>query len=194
MKDKLIRVLRSHKNVSLNAKIIYIADYKDYNGGEVVAEVVEPIDIGYVELTNSNTVSVECFLFGENCLQKQLGVYFKQCEGMIFPSAQELSDWVLFIETKYANSIEVAFKKEYGYPRNMVDQILSTVSFCRNKGVLDPNRRVNAIVSFPSLISYFDAFFFQGMRSAEEILRDEKILIRPTNKATIISSKRIYLK
>lgn len=116
------------------------------------------------------------------------------CDGKGGPDINEDKVWLTFFPRTMKKEQIAAYEQELARQARYVYVKDSLQAGDLQPGKIDPNRRVNAIVSFPSLISYFDAFFFQGMRSAEEILRDEKILIRPTNKATIISSKRIYLK
>jgi hypothetical protein len=99
----------------------------------------------------------------------------------------------LFIETKYSTNLENAFRKENDYPNCMINQIIETVKYFRAKGVIAENRRVNAIVSFPNLIDEFNATFFTGELSIEQILIDYKILIRATNSGIIKSEKRLTL-
>jgi hypothetical protein len=102
----------------------------------------------------------------------------------------------LFIETKYSDNIETAFRKENDYPHCMVTQILDTVQFFRSRGILESGRRATAIVSFPNLIEEFNSTFFPvriGNRdvSAEDILINYNVLIRATNAAKIINPNRL---
>ncbi|MDR2467240.1 MAG: hypothetical protein LBD35_07595 [Prevotellaceae bacterium] len=78
----------------------------------------------------------------------------------------------------------------------MVRQILDTVEFFRAKGILEKGRRATAIVSFPNLIEEFDTTFFPVRLdgeyvSVEDILLDRKVLIVPTNSASIVSTMRL---
>ena len=131
--------------------------------------------------------------FLNNALVLEVGRYCRQCECVLFPQTNNSNDWILFVETKYVDNITNAFRTSREYPWNMIEQIILTVGFFRDKGIIDLNKRVNAIVSFPPLIEDFSASFFTGQISIEDILHQYKILIRATNSAEIISTKRIRL-
>jgi len=77
------------------------------------------------------------------------------------------------------------------YPNCMIEQIVATVLYFREKGIIPNDKKVNAIVSFPPLIDDFSAHFSRDRIA--EILTTYKINIRPTNKGRIISKKRIAL-
>ncbi len=111
------------------------------------------------------------------------------------------NNWVLAIETKYAKDHTAAFKKseEDGvpeYPQKMVSQIISTVKYLRDKGILSKEKIVHAIVSFPNLIADFNSELFSWVDeeySTENLIRNNGIRIKGCNSAIIISSKRIKL-
>jgi hypothetical protein len=169
-------------------------DYKNYNKGPVSLLENKPKDIKYVFLNNQAEVSIWFDGFGENALPIEKGTCSKQCECVIFPESDGHRDWVLFIEMKYADSLENAFSEEYDYPYCTVEQILETVKYFRTKGILGDNRRVTAIISFPNLIEEFNGFFFDYTDyTPESILAEHKILLYPTNSATIVNNKRIKL-
>ena len=189
-------ILPGHVIVRSDAKNIYIVDYKNRSNGKVCMSDSEPTDIKAVHLKNENAVSVLFDGFEENALALKRGLYCKQCECVLFPEVCNDNDWVLFVETKYAEGIENAFRKENGYNDCMVRQILDTVEFFRSKGILEKGRRATAIVSFPNLIEEFNGTFFPvrldgAYISAEDILLDHKVLIVPNNSASIASPKRL---
>ncbi len=74
----------------------------------------------------------------------------------------------------------------------MKDQIIFTVSYFRDNGILALNRRANAILSFPNLVEAFDSWVI-SIDEVTKILIDHKIKIRATNIATIIIPKRINI-
>jgi hypothetical protein len=80
----------------------------------------------------------------------------------------------------------------YNYPQLMKDQIIFTVSYFRDNGILALNRRANAILSFPNLVEAFDSWVI-SIDEVTKILIDHKIKIRATNIATIIIPKRINI-
>ncbi len=195
MKTRIASVLPLHMpNLTIHsAPDLYISDYKNHNIGEVVLLENEPPDIKYVYLSNQNKVTI-CFDgFKDNALPISTGVQNKQCECVLFPDSCNENDWILFVETKYANDLKAAFAETHNYPNGMTDQIIETVKYFRNNGIIAANKKVHAIVSFPNLIEDFNSTIFKGDLSIEDIFKDHKILIRGTNTATIISEKRIKL-
>jgi hypothetical protein len=95
---------------------------------------------------------------------------------------------------KYADNVKNAFRQESNYPNCMITQIIETVRYFRENGILENNRRATAIVSFPKLIEEFSSFFFDfSDETPENILENHKILLYPTNSATITSPQRILL-
>jgi len=193
MKTKLKNLLPTH-NITIHSETnLYIADYKNFNHGEVILITTKPQDIKSIYLNNSKPVTI-CFDgFKENALPISTGVYNRQCECVLFPNENDENTWILFVETKYTNDFKSAFKKENDYPNCMTKQIIETVKYFRENGIIDINKKVYAIVSFPNLIEEFNSTIFKGDLSIEDILRDYKIIIRGTNSAKIISEKRIKL-
>ena len=196
MKNKIAEILPKHTLIQSSSKNIYIVDYKNINKGKVCLLENEPADIKTVYLKNENEVAVLFDGFEENALPIKKGTYNRQCECVIFPEVCNNDDWVLFVETKYSNNLENAFRKEYDYPHCMVKQILETIKFFRSKGILEKGRRTTAIVSFPNLIEEFNSTFFpvridDKNVSAEDILAQHNILVRATNVVQIKSSKRL---
>ena len=196
MKNKIAEILPEHTLVQSSSKDIYIVDYKNIRKGKVCLLESEPFDIKTVYLKNENEIAVLFDGFEENALPIGKGTYNRQCECVLFPEICNDSDWVLFIEAKYADNLVNAFREERDYPNCMVKQILETVEFFRSKGILKNGRRATAIVSFPNLIEEFNSTFFPVRIdnkdvSAEDILAEHNILIRATNTAQIKSPKRL---
>jgi hypothetical protein len=196
MKNKIAKILPKHRLVQSNSRNIYVVDYKNLNKGKVCLLETEPSDIKTVYLKNENEVAVLFDGFEENALPISKGTYNRQCECVVFPAVCNNDDWVLFIETKYSDNLENAFREENDYPYCMVKQIVETVKFFRSKGILESGRRTTAIVSFPNLIEEFNSTFFpvridDSEVSAEDILAEHNILIRATNTVQIKSPKRL---
>ncbi len=193
MKDKIESILPDHTLILSEAPDLYIVDYKDINGGDVELLESEPADAKHVYLENKQPIAIYFDGFKDNALPVSVGVHNSQCECVVFPTSCKNSDWILFVETKYANNLQAAFKEEYDYPRGMVKQIIETVKYFRDKGIIAQKRRVTAIISFPNLIAAFNSFVFTEDFSEIDILRKHRILVRATNSAIIKSEKRITL-
>ncbi|OFX49764.1 MAG: hypothetical protein A2046_11455 [Bacteroidetes bacterium GWA2_30_7] len=193
MKTRLVNELPFHNLTTHSAPHLYIVDYKSINDGSVILHEDKPLNIKYVYLSNQNEVTV-CFDgFTNNALPLSAGSQNQQCECVIFPDRCFETDWILFVETKYVNNRKAAFNEIRGYPNKMTTQIIETVQYFRNKGIIETNKKVWAIVSFPILIEEFNSTIFKGDLSETDILFKHRIVIRGTNSASIISEKRIKL-
>lgn len=193
MIEKLLGVLPEHKNYldSLQGKVLYVADWKDENNGGISFTDYD-VERAAVRLLNPSMLSVFCDKFPENALPIKKGCFSQQCECILFPQdeAEDTDDWRLFIETKYAKDEAKARDERNNYPQKMVGQIEATVEYFRNKGILEENQVVYAIVSFPMLDNY-NAWFDQNL--IHEALAKHQIIVRATNQAKILNKKIILL-
>ena len=200
LKERIISVLPVHEECFTNIQgtTLFVRDMKPINGGHATIDSLGG-GVAAVELHNPSSLTVDFDAFPENALPLGVGLYEKQCECVLFPEGADELEWVLFIETKYVNSLENAQKKAYGYPQLMVTQIKKTVDYFRAKNIISQDKRVNAIVSYPTLEDGFESWCFPvtyedgTTESVEDILTNNNILIRATNFANIKSVKRIYL-
>ena len=193
MIEKLLGVLPEHKDYldSLQGKVLYVADWKDENNGGISFTDYD-VERAAVRLLNPSMLSVYCDKFPENALPIKKGCFSQQCECILFPQdeAEDTDDWRLFIETKYAKDEAKARDERNNYPQKMVGQIEATVEYFRNKGILEENKVVYAIVSFPMLDNY-NAWFDQNL--IHEALAKHRIIVRATNQAKILSKQVIQL-
>ncbi len=193
MIEKLLGVLPEHKDYldSLQGKVLYVADWKDENNGGISFTDYD-VERAAVRLLNPSMLSVYCDKFPENALPIKKGCFSQQCECILFPQdeAEDTDDWRLFIETKYAKDEAKARDERNNYPQKMVGQIEATVEYFRNKGILEENKVVYAIVSFPMLDNY-NAWFDQNL--IHEALAKHQIIVRATNQAKILNKKIILL-
>lgn len=193
MIEKLLGVLPEHKDYldSLQGKVLYVADWKDENNGGISFTDYD-VERAAVRLLNPSMLSVYCDKFPENALPIKKGCFSQQCECILFPQdeAEDTDDWRLFIETKYAKDEAKARDERNNYPQKMVGQIEATFEYFRNKGILEENQVVYAIVSFPMLDNY-NAWFDQNL--IYEALAKHQIIVRATNQAKILNKKIILL-
>lgn len=193
MIEKLLGVLPEHKDYldSLQGKVLYVADWKDENNGGISFTDYD-VERAAVRLLNPSMLSVYCDKFPENALPIKKGCFSQQCECILFPQdeAEDTDDWRLFIETKYAKDEAKARDERNNYPQKMVGQIEATIEYFRNKGILEENKVVYAIVSFPMLDNY-NAWFDQNL--IYEALAKHQIIVRATNQAKILNKKIILL-
>jgi hypothetical protein len=194
MIQRIEAIISAQNNGTIDSENIYVIDYKNINGGEVNVLENKPVE-NSVHLTNENRINVYFVTFKENALRVNIpSGQVKQCECVLFPTSLNAEDWVLFIETKYTSSLKNAMDKKVDYPNTMIDQIISTVKYFRDNKILPINKKVLAIVSFPTLIEAFsEAFFTRSRLTREEISINHKILLKPSNNGAIKSQTRIKI-
>lgn len=214
-RETIVDKLPSHAECfkSILSATIYIRDYKHHdlaadiqNRGIVIDDNPDP-EWASVVLENAmhDSLAIDADCFPENALpNEEAGSHASQCECVVFPADGNDDDWLLFIETKYTDSEEVAQKGEVNYPKKMFSQIKSTVNYFRQKGIIASDKRVHAIMSYPKLLEPFDSWNIPLedvdeetgdvlQLTTEEIMQRYKIHLRPTNHALIKSAKRIKL-
>ena len=200
MKNRLLAQLPDHSAFThtIDEPHLYIVDWKDYKNGKVEISGIEKPDIKAVHLINENRIEIFFDGFPENALPITKKRRSKQCECVIFPNNSNQEEWVLFIETKYAQNLSIAQNKRINYPYQMVQQIKATVAYFRMKKIIATDKIVHAIISFPNLIDNFNSWTFPIIHEGQEesvldILQNDKIIIRATNKAQIQDEKFIIL-
>jgi hypothetical protein len=202
MKNRLLNKFRrckhKHSICSIYNPNLYIVDWKNTNGGKVEISGAKNSIINSVHLSNEKSIHIFFDGFLDNALPMTNSTYSKQCECVLFPINCDQEEWVLFIETKYAKDISAAQKPAANYPYCMIEQIKATVAYFRNKGIIANDKIVHAIISFPNLMEGFNSWVFPIKHNGVEesildILINDKIIIRATNKAQIINDKNIRL-
>ena len=205
MEQRLLKVLPKHR-ISCkrtDGHPLYIVDWsanEEMKKDDV--EITEQMPEGMRAVWVSNEKRIEVFFagFGKNALKLTNSVCSKQCECVLFPTLCDPEKWVLFVETKYARDLQAAQKPQAKYPYKMLEQIRETVRYFRDKGIIDSDKIVHAVMSFPNLIENFEQWVFPirqedgTMKSVMDILLQDKILVRATNKVTILGEKVIWLK
>jgi len=176
-----------------------VVDRAESEDGEVEIMDKEDDSIKAVCLENENNIEVFFDGFKKNALPITNKLYSKQCECAILPREADTEEWLLFIETKYATDLARAQKAEADYPNRMVEQIKATVQYFRSKGIIDPEKVVHAIISFPNLVNEFNSWVFPLIHkdgteeSVLDIRLNDKIIIRATNHAKIVNEKTLLL-
>lgn len=198
MKTRIDTHVKTHIVYTCTYKEIHIVDWKKFTNENLKVHSCMPLHpetgevVRSVCLENENEVEILVDAFGENALEYSKKRRSKQCECVIYPSICENTNWVLFVEMKYAEDEVAAFREDNNYPEKMIEQIKQTVHFFRDKQIISLEKEVYAIVSFPNLISAFNSFLFNH-EDIENLYLDEGIIIRGTNRASIVDSDELTL-
>lgn len=200
LKERLLNALPAHADrfITIQGSYLYVRDLRVINQGNATIDC-DSRGIASVELDNPLSLTIDFDSFPDNALPLTPNSYESQCECVLFPEGCDEEEWILFIETKYVKSFENAQRREYGYPGQMVKQIKKTVEYFRNKEIIAPEKKVYAIISFPTIYEGYDSWTFPiryengETESIDDLLCNDKIHIRATNYATIRSVKRLKL-
>ena len=193
------RVRNRHAFVYIYNPHLYIADWAKKNDGNVEISGAKSSLINSVYLKNDLNIQLFFDGFKKNALPITRSTYSEQCECVLCPKNCDTKEWVLFIETKYAEDLVRAQKKATDYPNKMVRQIKKTVKYFRGHGIIPPDKIVYAIISFSNLVEEFGSWVFPIIKedgteeSILDILLNDKIIIRATNNAQIINEKLLLL-
>ena len=182
-----------------NDSNLYMIDWKDVNNGDVeLSNEINP-EMNHVHIANPHCLTIIFDAFPENTFpSKKKGQQNQQCECVLFPENCDKEEWILFIETKYAKRIESAMDERNNYPMKAINQIKETVLKFREMGIIDQNKVVNAIISFPNLLEEFNSWVLDTNRLGEDfnildLQLDYGIIIRGTNCVNIKSDKDLFL-
>lgn len=134
-----------------------------------------------------------CGCIRRNALQYSKKKKARQCECVIYPDNYKDTDWVLFVEMKYAENEIAAFRKENDYPNNMIEQIKADrFKFLKINAFYLRKKKYTLSFHFPNLLSAFNSTIF-SIDAINDFYLDYGIIIRGTNNAEIISSDNIKL-
>lgn len=171
----------------LTSEKIYLVDLKAVKNCEGIKAYEAEPEYEALLLDNQSQTAVELVAFEENAFEIRRGRYEKQCECALYPYGSDEASWLLFIEMKYTQNEYNVQRDEWH--KKAVDQIRSSVDFLKQKGVIEDDRKLNAIVSFPKLSS-FSAWLTQYVSNE---LKKDNIIARCTNRATIVNDKILIL-
>lgn len=199
MKNKILSLLPVDRHVfcEVNDSEIHIIDWKNTDVSQGVRVYSKKqLGINSVCLFNDRKLDISIDAFEENALPLSNGKQASQCDCISFPYNYDDDVWILTIETKYANNFEAAFRirDDQNYPEKMVSQIVSTVDYFRAKKIIEKEKMVHAIISFPNLVSDFNSTLFSLVKedwSVENLIVTKKIRIKGCNSVSVISNKRI---
>lgn len=193
--------INNHEFTNASANYIYVVDWTNFKCGEFKVKIHEsnkpehPIsgeEVNSVIINNKSEIKITFDLFGDNALPIKKGLSSRQCECVCFPSDYNDASWILFIETKYAEDIISAFDEKYNYPYNMKEQIKATVQYFRDKSILEKDRIVNAVISFPNVNEpYHEIAILQD--ELDEFYDNCGIIIRATNTVEVVDETDINL-
>ena len=186
--------IEAQQSGQIQSSAIYIIDRKHRDGGSVQILDQEP-DMAYILLKNEPQIEVVYVAFMDNALKVNTPQgQVEQCEAVLFPASMADENWFLFVETKYAADFKAALASDRNYPDKMINQIISTVGYFRDKAILAQDKQVQAIIAFPNLLEPFsEALFARAKLDQATISIQYRITLKAVNEGDIRSPKRLKL-
>ena len=165
----------------------YVVDYTEKTFSSRSVEVLEtfPTDIDPLIVHNPKSLDItttifkpQCFMYGE----KEL----KQCEGVMYLSANTPASWVVFIEIKDCKP-----KNASDYHKEIKKKFTVNIDLFREKGIIPQEKIVYAIASFPRKEK--TNFHNQFIKATEmkQFREKHKVMIRGTNEITVKNNEKI---
>jgi hypothetical protein len=189
MKNKLNSVLSAdkvrHEEYSDNE--IYVADYTERTKSAKEVEVcnTKPDDIDVLTLKNEALISITASIFGKQCFMNEQNKEIKHCECIMYPTKSSFNTWVLFVEIKDCKPKNVS-----KWFVSAKEQIKQTVQLFRERNLIETNRKVHAVISFPRNKMDFYSNLIQN-EERQQFLHQYGIIIRGANKVVIKSDRNI---
>lgn len=190
MKNSLSATFNEGKIVhqGLYSDEIHVVDYTNRTQSKkaVNAHCIKPVDIETLKISNPTKVHVTISIFKPQCFMGDDGKELKQCECVIYPTSYTNDKWLVFIEIKDCKP-----KNIYNYFKDIKEKFIVNVGLFRDKGIIDREKVVYAIASFPQRNK---TSFHSHMIKPPEVkkfLDKYKITIKGTNEIHIKNSKSI---
>ncbi len=190
MKNKIESVfdVKKFKFVSFSDKRLYVADYTERTNSVRSVEVhnVKPVDIDTLIIQNPAEIDISTSIFTSHCFIDKNGGESLQCECITYPTVLSANSWLLFVEIKDCKP-----KNAANYHGEAKEKIIANVQLFRDKKIIDKDKIVYAVVSFPRKAK---TNFHNHLIKASEWKKfrdDYKIMIKGTNEITIKNERSI---
>ncbi|MDR3189247.1 MAG: hypothetical protein LBT94_08725 [Prevotellaceae bacterium] len=175
------------KHVVYSDGEIYVMDYTERTQSKRKVEVcnTKPEDMDVLTLKNEARLNITTSIFGEQCLMDDQNREIEHCECVLYPTNSTPNTWVLFVELKDCKPKNIS-----SYFASAKAQIVKTVKLFRDRNLLEPDKRVHAVISFPRRKVDFHSNII-SQRERQDFLRQDKIIMRGANTVTVKSDGKI---
>jgi hypothetical protein len=187
MQNKIKATYENIHFVETSSSEIHVVDYTDKTNSVRDIEFLDckPSDIESLKLVNSDHLSISAAVFENRCIiDTKTNKELSHCECAVFPSENDDTTWVLFIEIKDCKPKNIG-----QYFSKTKEQVIKTVAEFREKGLIARDKNVHALISFPNRnkVDYYNQLIQQGER--QWFLHQHKIIIKGTNILTIKNNR-----
>ena len=171
--DKLVHSIKDKKE-------FYVVDFTERTKSARSVEVLVTPEIDPLIVKNPTKLSITTSIFKPQSLVGKNNKEIKQCECVMYPTHNNDSTWIMFIEIKDCKPGNAA-----EYYKEVKEKFEVNVGFFREKGIISEKKVVYAVASFPRKDK---TNFHNHLIKATEWKKfrdDHKIMIKGTNQITV---------
>lgn len=196
MKNKIKEVYPQAILGEIESENLFVADFtertKSIRGIEIHAAIPlcpgSDINMDCLEIKNPQKLVVAYNIFDDHQFKTIEGKDIQHCECCLFPDLEDEKHWVAFVEIK-----DCKIKNVSNYKDKVKEQIISTVLLFRGQKIIDSQKNVYGVISFPRKrkIAFNDSIFgdpteykklyqkyrIHFMATNEVVVKNDKMLI-----------------
>ncbi len=165
----------------------YVIDYTENTNSTRSVEVLEtyPTDINPLTVQNPKPLDITTTIFKPQCFmdgEKEL----KQCECVMYLTADAPTSWVVFIEIKDCKPRNASV-----YHKEIKEKFIVNIGLFRKMNIISQEKIVYAVAAFPRKEK--TNFHNQFIKAPEmkQFREKHKIMIKGTNEITVKNNEKI---
>lgn len=188
MRKIINRYFRGQSFISYNSVNLYIADHTNVSGNkrEVECHETKPRAPECFVMVNKSQVKIDFAPFANRVFRDADNNEMEHCECVLFPFHFAKTAWMLFLE------IKDCLPRNIGeYDVKSKDQVFNTIRYYRDKTIIEENRVVYGVASFPNCkIIPFPNFTLEH-QEIQRIKREKKIIFYATNSVEVSGTDKL---
>lgn len=197
MRNRTISAYPISTFTTLSNVVIYIADFSERSEKARGVEVHHSIPsspndaarkMDCLHINNKEMLSVDFNVFNDHQFKDADNHDLEHCECCLFPTVNNDSTFVGFVEIKDCKSRNISDYKE-----KTKEQIVNTVKLFRKAGIIG-NQEIYGIISFPRKKTAYDHNIFSDYTEYKRLYKAERIHFIAANEIYITNDKTLNSK
>ncbi|MDR0865543.1 MAG: hypothetical protein LBO74_11510 [Candidatus Symbiothrix sp.] len=175
-------------HIDIESNELHVVDYTERTNSKRAVEVfcIKPSKIDSLKISNPTKFPITTSIFKSQCFMGNDGKELKQCECILYPTTYTKDSLVLFIEIKDCKAKNIATHYD-----NIKEKFIVNVKLFRDKGVLEDDKIVYAVASFPRSNKTVFHNQFITPPDIKDFRDNHKMIVMGTNNITIKDEKSI---
>ena len=178
-----------------HAGTLYVADFTERTQSVRGVEIHEtaPLtpdsakDMDCFVMQNPKGIGIQYNIFDGSQFKDAEGKEVQHCECCLFPETETDGAWVVFLEIKDCKPKNISEHKD-----KAKEQIVSSVNWFRNKGVVVSGQNIYGILSFPRKGKLaFNQTIFEDHTEYKRLYKQHKIHFYATNEVSAKNEKSV---